>query len=199
MRSVPALVLASASPRRSQLLQALGIPFECRPSPVDESPRPDEAPEDYVQRLSQLKATSARAKPGELILAADTVVVLDGQLLGKPKNRQDAKRMLRSLAGRAHRVLSGVCLRECSSERLVGGVEESRVFLRPLSEHEISWYTSTGEPDDKAGSYALQGLGALFVHRIEGNSSSVIGLPLPLLYDLFHQLDYDLKELCETA
>ena len=193
----PRLVLASASPRRAKLLRGLGIPFAHRPVDVDETPLSGEGPSEYVRRVSELKAEAGRqtASDEELVLAADTIVVLEGKLLGKPADRDDARRMILELAGRDHTVLSGVALHDVANRRQVGDVAESRVFLRPVSEEEASWYAATGEPGDKAGGYALQGLGALFVDRIEGNPSNVIGLPLPLVYELFGRLGYDLKKM----
>ena len=200
MSAPPRLVLASASPRRSELLRGLGVPFERRPVNVDETPLADEQPSKYVLRVSALKAVagSETANTGELVLAADTTVVLDGKLLGKPATADEARRMILALAGRSHTVLSGVALRDTANQAQVAEVAESRVFMRPISEDEAAWYVATGEPLDKAGSYALQGLGALFVDRIDGNPSNVIGLPLPLVYDLFGRLGYDLRAMVTT-
>ena len=196
MGSRPVLVLASASPRRADLLAGLGVAFERRPADVDESHRDDETPSDYVQRLAETKAFAVPAANSELVLAADTVVLVDGKLLGKPTHREDAAAMLSSLAGRDHVVLTGVCLRDASADRSASEVDQTRVSMSPLSAAEIAWYVATGEPDDKAGSYAMQGLGALFVERIQGNASNVIGLPLPVVYRLFLRLGHDLKALC---
>ena len=195
-RRVPSLVLASASPRRSELLSGLGIDFEVRPVDIDETPRDGEAAFDYVGRLAREKAAAAPAVSGELVLGADTIVVLDGNLLGKPRHESEARSMLASLSGRRHEVLTGVALRDVEGGRVEVGVDEAGVHFRRLSESELDWYCSTAEPYDKAGSYALQGLGALFVRHIDGAASNVIGLPLPLVYDLFGRLDLDLKELC---
>lgn len=166
-----------------------------RAAEVDETPRPGEAPGDYVLRLAGEKA-SARAHPGELVLAADTVVVIDGEILGKPRDAKDARRMLRQLAGREHEVLTGIALaepgRECPPFQ-TARVEVSRVRMAPLDEAEIGWYVATGEPMDKAGAYAIQGLGALFVEAVFGNYSNVVGLPIPAVYRLFAGLGYDLK------
>lgn len=194
---LPKLVLASASPRRRELLKSLGLAFEVRPVDLDETPRAGEEPRDYVRRLAIEKA-AGRAAAGELVLAADTVVVVAGELLGKPRDAYDAARMLRTIAGRAHTVLTGVALsapaedlRPCA--RAVA-VDSSRVQMAPLSDEEIAWYVATGEPMDKAGSYAVQGLGALFVAAIDGNYTNVVGLPLPLTYRLFAELGYDLRD-----
>jgi len=196
MDSPPVLVLASASPRRADLLASLGVAFERRPADVDERRREDETPYDYVERLAESKAFAVPTSDSDLVLAADTVVLLDSELLGKPGNRADAAAMLRSLAGREHVVLTGVCLRDASAGKSASEVDRTRVAMGPLSEAEIAWYVATGEPDDKAGSYAMQGLGALFVERIQGNASNVIGLPLPVVYRLFLRLGHDLKALC---
>ncbi len=194
--STPALVLASASPRRSELLASLGIAFRKQPANVDESERPGETPHEYVLRLARAKSRAIEAAAGELVLAADTIVVLDDRLLGKPRNRSEVVEMLEALSGRHHRVLTAVSLRDTKAQTEADDVAETRVLFHELTAHEIDWYSHTGEPDDKAGSYAMQGLGALFVSGIEGNGSNVIGLPIPLLYELFSRLGYDLKRLC---
>ena len=192
----PRLILASASPRRSELLAGLGVDFERRPVEIDESPSAGEEAEAYGHRLAREKAAAAIAQPADLVLAADTIVVLDGELLGKPHNRQDAMGMLGRLAGREHVVLTGVCLLEAGSDRSECRVDRTRVFLKSLTRAEVEWYAGTGEPDDKAGSYALQGLGGLFVERLDGSSSNVIGLPLHVVYELFNQLGHDFRRFC---
>ncbi len=201
---LPRLVLASASPRRRELLFGLGLGLTVRPVDLDETPRAGEAPRDYVLRLAVEKA-AARAAAGELIVAADTVVVVDGDILGKPRDPADARRMLRRIAGREHTVLSGVAVLDVSGEprraafgsaarRSAETVEASRVVISPLADDEIAWYVATGEPLDKAGSYAVQGLGALFVEAIDGNYTNVVGLPLPALRRLLGTLGYDLLD-----
>lgn len=207
MRDLPALVLASASPRRRELLAGLELAFTVRPVDLDETPRPDEEPGAYVFRLAREKAAaragaSEGAEGAELVLAADTTVVLDGDILGKPVDVLDARRMLGRIAGREHTVLTGVALHE----RRVGGevrqvstVASSRVRMAPMSEREIAWYAATGEPLDKAGSYAVQGLGALFVEEVFGNYTNVVGLPLPATYRLFAELGYDLRDFRRSA
>lgn len=187
----PRLILASASPRRHALLNSLGLRFERRPVDIDETPRLNEAPVDYVSRLAMEKARED-ARAGELILAADTIVVLDGEMLGKPADAVEARSMLSRLAGRQHEVLTGVALFETDDGRLIGGVERSRVRIARLSEEIIAWYVATGEPLDKAGSYAIQDRGALFVESIEGNYTNVVGLPLPLVLNLFNEMGLDL-------
>ncbi len=195
--ALPALVLASASPRRRELLSGLGVAFTVRPVDLDESPRPGELPPAYVLRLAREKA-AARVENGELVLAADTIVVVDGQLLGKPRDEADARRMLGTIAGREHTVLTGVALHEKGKgdgeDRRAATVESSRVRMAAMSAAEIAWYAATGEPLDKAGSYAVQGLGALFVEEVFGNYTNVVGLPLPATLRLFAALGYDLRD-----
>lgn len=192
MAERPRLVLASASPRRRELLAGLGLEFTVRPVDLDETPEPGEDPRAYVARLAREKAAAA-ARPGELVLAADTAVVIGGALLGKPEGPAEARRMLAGIAGRVHTVLTGVEL--VLGERRAAAVSESRVRLAELDAERIAWYVATGEPLDKAGSYAVQGLGALFVEAVEGNYTNVVGLPLPEVYRLFAALGYDLLEL----
>jgi septum formation protein len=191
---MPRLVLASASPRRRELLASLGLEFEVRPVDLDETPRPGEPAETYVARLAREKAAAALrlgcGGPGELVLAADTVVVLDGELLGKPADAAEARVMLARLAGREHLVHTGVEL--VHGGRRAHDVATTRVEIDPLDETTIAWYAGTGEPLDKAGAYAIQGLGNLFVGAIDGNYTNVVGLPLPRVYRLFRELDLDL-------
>lgn len=179
------LVLASGSPRRREMLAAMGFSFEVRPAELDESPLPGEDAAAYVGRLALAKARATAATlpgSGALVLGADTVVTLDGELLGKPQDEADARRMLRLLAGRRHQVLTGVALLDGEREWLE--VAKTEVEIAPLSEAEIAGYVASGECRDKAGAYAVQGLGGLFVTRIDGNYSNVVGLPLPLVYRL---------------
>lgn len=187
----PKLILASGSPRRRELLAGLGLAFEIRPVDLDETPLDGEDPRAYVSRLAAAKAR-ARTGPEEVTLAADTIVVLDGELLGKPENPGEARDMLGRLAGREHQVLTGVAVFDGAAERLVAGLEPSMVTIAALTAEEIAWYVATGEPLDKAGSYAIQDLGALFVERVEGNYTNVVGLPLPLTYRLFGELGFNL-------
>ena len=163
-----------------------------RAADLDETPLPGEDPRDTVLRLAKAKA-AAGADPGELVLAADTLVVIDGELLGKPHDMADARRMLGRIAGREHRVLTAVALEEPGEDRRAAGVAVSRVRMAALSAEEIDWYVDTGEPLDKAGAYAVQGLGALFVEEVFGNYTNVVGLPIPLTYRLFRELGYDLR------
>ncbi|HZN92358.1 MAG TPA: Maf family protein [Myxococcales bacterium] len=170
------LVLASASPRRKALLAGLGLSFETVAPGVDEAVREGEAPLTYVLRVARAKAVAgARLQPGAVVLAADTAVVLDGAILGKPAGEAEAKHMVRSLSGRRHSVWTGVAL---DGAARASAVVETVVWFRELSEAEIAWYASTGEPLDKAGAYAIQGAGGMLVQRIEGSASNVVGLPL---------------------
>lgn len=183
------LVLASGSPRRRELLAQMGVEPVVRPVDVDETPRPEEEASTYVLRLASEKAR-AEACPGELVLAADTVVALAkedggdllGNLLGKPRDEDDARAMLRRLRDRSHQVLTGVALWDPAAESEELSVVVTEVVFGPMSDEEIDAYVRSGEPMDKAGAYAIQGLGGLFVERIEGNYSNVVGLPLPLVY-----------------
>lgn len=187
-------VLASGSPRRRELLEGLGLRFAVRSTDIDETPRPGEAPDAYVLRLAREKARAA-ARPGELVLAADTTVVVDGEILGKPLDDADAERMLRLLAGREHEVLTGVAV--LCNGRVAAEVARTAVRMAALTAREIAWYVATGEPRDKAGGYAIQGLGSLFVEAVSGNYSNVVGLPIPTVYRLFAELGRDLREMRE--
>jgi len=167
------LVLASQSPRRRELLGLLGLELEVRPAHADERRLPGEAPEAYVRRLA---AEKAAAVEGALVLAADTAVVLGGEVLGKPRHPAEAREMLRALSGRDHVVLTGVCARR--GERRAEAVVATEVSFAPLSAAQVDWYVATGEPLDKAGAYAVQGAGGVFVRAIRGSVSNVVGLPL---------------------
>jgi nucleoside triphosphate pyrophosphatase len=173
----PRLVLASQSPRRRELLEQLGIAFEVRPADADEAVLPGEAPRPYVLRVAREKA---RAVKGDVVLAADTSVVLDGAVLGKPDGPDDARRMLRALSGSRHEVLTAVCVRRASGALGVelDAVVSTAVRFATLTPAQIDWYVDTGEPLDKAGAYALQGKGGVLVAAVEGSVSNVIGLPL---------------------
>ena len=178
------LVLASGSPRRAELLKAAGIPFEALAVDIDETPLTREAPEAHVRRLAEQKArTAAKTRPASVVLAADTIVVVDDRILGKPKDTAEAREMLRALSGRTHEVLTGVALIAPGSDPIVE-VASTAVWFAPLDLHEIDWYVASGEPMDKAGAYAIQGLASRFVERIEGSYSNVVGLPVALVYRL---------------
>jgi len=187
------LILASASPRRARLLNEVGIEFLVRPASIDEAVREGENPAAYVERLAREKAT-AQIAVGELVLAADTTVVLEGEILGKPNDENDAIRMLGRLAGRHHTVLTGVALAVSRTEhapQIRSRVVSTEVRLAPLARSEIEAYVASGEPLDKAGGYAIQGIGALFVESISGNYSNVVGLPLPAVRDLLDEAGSD--------
>ena len=186
--SPPPLVLASASPRRSDLLRAAGIAFEVVTADVDESIRAGEAPHAYVSRLAESKARTAAAScPGRFVLGADTVVVLGSSILGKPRDDADARRMLGLLSGRVHGVLTGVCLLSpaaSAGQPAAVQVAATSVQMAVLSDAEIGWYVASGEPMDKAGAYAIQSLASRFVERLEGSYSNVVGLPVTLVYGM---------------
>ena len=180
------LILASQSPRRRDLLRAAGFEFEVRPSRVEEEePAPGEDPAEFARQAARLKAlnVASSAEPGSLVLGADTVVAVDGHILGKPSGPDDAARMLRLLSGRTHEVITGVCLVRAPSREEALTHETTSVTFRELDEDEIRSYTQSGEPFDKAGGYAIQGLASRFVTRISGCYFNVVGLPIPLIYD----------------
>ena len=177
------LVLGSGSPRRSELLARAGIAFEVRPADIDETAEIGEAPAAFALRLARAKAiavaTLVGASPRRIVLVADTIVVVDGDVLGKPTDREDAVRLLGRLVGREHRVLTGVAVVASDrSDRAATCVVTSRVTMRAATEAEIRRYVATGEPLDKAGAYAAQGEGRRFIERIDGSESNVIGLPI---------------------
>ena len=177
------LILASASPRRAELLRAAGIEFDTQPADVDESVHAGETPDAYVRRVAVAKARVITAgAPDAIVLAADTTVVVDHHILAKPENDDDARRMLRLLSGRSHDVLTGVCV--AHGDRIDTRVETTRVVFAPLSAAEVDWYVASGEPADKAGGYAIQGLASRFVTRIDGSYSNVVGLPVALVYEM---------------
>ncbi len=178
------LVLASGSPRRAELLAAAGIEFVVRVSQIDETPRDGEVPLGYALRMAAEKA-SAAPSADEIVLAADTIVVVDGEIMGKPRDAADAVRMLRALSGRGHEVITGVCLR--GRGRTVLDSASTRVWFATMSEAEIAWYVESGEPMDKAGAYGIQGLASRFVERIDGPYSNVVGLPVALVYRLLRE------------
>jgi septum formation protein len=195
------LVLASASPRRQELLRAAGIGFEVQPANIVEDPLPNELPQACAERLAREKALAvARLRPHQAVLGADTVVVVDRQVLGKPLDAADAARMLRQLSGRSHRVITGVCLvsnkvasgaDESSGKVLSGEVvvasESTSVAMSEITEEEIAGYIATGEPMDKAGAYAIQGIASRWIPRIEGDYSNVVGLPVARVYRMLRE------------
>ena len=185
------LLLASQSPRRAEILRAVGWPFETFSVEIDESTRAGESPESYVERLALGKAEAAvRERNAPLVLGADTTVVVGGEILGKPASESDARDMLRRLNDRWHEVLTGVALVarnvEGDTRRSVAH-ERTRVRFGLMSEREIDWYVNTGEPADKAGAYAIQGRAALFIEEIEGDYWNIVGLPIRLVYKLMQE------------
>jgi len=185
--SVPKLILASASSRRAEILRTVGWPFETLAVNIDESRRTGEEAVAYVERVARAKADAAALRaPGSTILGADTVVVIENEILGKPLDDEDARRMLRLLQNRWHQVLTGVALvnGETGSSRAAHEVTEVR--FAAMNEGEISWYQATGEPKDKAGAYAIQGHGARFIKEIRGDYFNIVGLPVRLLYELLN-------------
>ena len=173
-------MLASKSPRRAELLQAAGFEFTVRAADVDETPREGEDPHDYVCRLAKEKACAIPAASDEILLAADTTVVLQHEILGKPTDAADAVRMLRKLSGKQHRVITAICLRRGDLSRT--DLESTTVWFAQMTDAEIHDYAASGEPMDKAGAYGIQGLASKFIDRIEGSYTNVVGLPVSLVY-----------------
>lgn len=191
------LVLASASPRRAEILRAVGWQFDVMAADVDETSRPGEAPSAYVERLAETKAAAIAASiavddtTARIVLGADTTVVIDGEILGKPRDANDARAMLRRLQNRWHEVLTGVALvniKGTEKRRAVVAHQVTRVRFGAMSANEIEVYVASGEPMDKAGAYAVQGGAALFIERIEGDYWNVVGLPVRLVYRLAQRL-----------
>ncbi len=191
MTAPPSLVLASASPRRSELLARLGLRFSVAPSAIPEDLLPGETPEEHVLRLSREKAREVAGRPevaGRWFLGSDTIVLRDATILGKPRDAAEATAMLKSLSGRSHRVLSGYAVLDRQSGAIVAGVVTTSVRFKELTAQEIAGYIATGEPFDKAGAYAIQGIGAFLVLAIEGSYSNVVGLPLCEVVEVLERL-----------
>ncbi len=186
------LILASSSLRRAEILANAGLPFTVLTSPVDESPYPGEAPAALVQRLANAKAdiVIARALGPAIVLGADTEVVLDDKILGKPGSTEDARRMLQQLSGRTHSVLTGVALIRLPDGERRQFIEPTLVHFRPITEEELSSYLATGEPYDKAGAYGIQGHAGRFIPRVEGCYFNVVGLPLSRVLIELHSLGW---------
>ncbi len=185
------LVLASASPRRQELLRNAAIQFRVQPANINETPIAGESPGDYAQRMAREKALAVfQIQPQNHVLGADTIVVIENAILGKPRDPDDAARMLRLLSGRTHTVITAVCLVSPAAQsplktenpNLRLASETTLVTMRQISDHEIREYVSTGEPMDKAGAYAIQGIASRWIPRIEGDYSNVVGLPVALVY-----------------
>ncbi|HXM60120.1 MAG TPA: Maf family protein [Terriglobales bacterium] len=189
------LILASASPRRQELLRNAGIPFEVQPTDILEVPRPREAPRAFAERMAREKAQVVfRQRPDEFVLGADTIVVVDAEILGKPRDAADAARMLRRVSGRTHQVITGVCLvgPQGIKGKLETDFEDLRsettiVTMEALSDDDIRAYISTGEPMDKAGAYAIQGRASRWISHIEGDYFNVVGLPVVLTYRMLRE------------
>jgi septum formation protein len=180
------IVLASASPRRQQLLRNAGISFVAQAADISEAPGAGEAPAALAERLAREKAEAVfRQRPNDLVVGADTIVVVEGQILGKPRDASDATRMLRLLSGRSHQVITGICVlgRGCEEVRS----ESTLVTVRGLTDQDIHSYVATGEPMDKAGAYAIQGLASRWISRIEGDYFNVVGLPVSLVYGILRE------------
>jgi septum formation protein len=174
------LVLASRSPRRAELLTAAGIEFTVRVADVDETPLDGEAPREYVLRVAEAKARAVPSSEDEIVLAADTTVVLGNEIMGKPADASDAARMLRALADNRHEVITAICLKR--GDRVETDIDSTSVWFAPLGYAEIADYVASGEPMDKAGAYGIQGLASKFIDRIDGSYSNVVGLPVALTY-----------------
>jgi septum formation protein len=188
VKKKPAFILASASPRRSSLLRQLGVPFTAVPADVDERVRAGETPEQYAGRLSRDKARAAADTAGNgIVIAADTIVVLDDEILGKPVDEQDALRMLSMLSGRIHRVITALTVMDTAAGKTLTRLSQTIVRFRRLSAEEIASYVKTGEPLDKAGAYGIQDKGALLVSGIEGCYFNVVGLPISLLGEMLKE------------
>lgn len=189
------IILASASPRRAEILRNAGIAFEIRAPEIDEEARPGEKAHAMVARLAREKALAAAVQmdarmPGSIVVGADTTVELDGEILGKPRDSSHAREMLAKLSGRTHHVLTGLFLQRSPGGATRASVEDSAVTFAPLDAKEINDYVATGEPLGKAGAYAIQGLAGRYIPRIEGCYFNVVGLPLARLYTLLRELDW---------
>jgi len=194
------LILASQSPRRRELLESIGLPFDVVPSNVPEIHSPGESPDDYVTRLSQAKADAvAAAHRDRWVIAADTIVMLGDQLLEKPADENDARRMLSLIAGQTHVVHTGLTLQRADVMYRQTRVARSAVRMLPLTADEVAWYAATGEPLDKAGAYAVQGVGGMFIESIDGNYTNVVGLPLALLFQMLKSAGIDALSIASAG
>ena len=194
MVDLPKLVLASGSPRRSEIMNSVGWEFVKVVPDIDESERPGESPAEYVKRLAKEKAEAiAVLHPGEIVLAADTTVVIDDQIIGKPLDGPDARRMLTMLSGNWHEVLTGIAV--ARDGRVVVDMQSTRVKFAPMNAKEIDFLVEKGNPLDKAGAYAVQAQAALFIEGIEGDYWNVVGLPVSLVYELVRRTSADLESI----
>jgi septum formation protein len=188
MINLPKLILASASPRRAEILEAVGWEFEKHAAEIDETELPNENPADYVQRLAGEKAAAVAEKyKNRLVLGADTIVVIENKIIGKPKDLADARKMLRMLSGNWHEVLTGIAI--IKDKEISIGLQRTRVKFAELSDTEIEFLVQEGKPLDKAGAYAVQAQAALFIEQIEGDYWNVVGLPVSLVYELIAQMN----------
>ena len=177
--AAPPLVLASASPRREEMLRLVGVSFAILHGNVNEAPQAEEAPQDYALRLSEAKARAVAAmRPGHWVLGADTIVTIDGELLGKPATRDEARCMIRKLSGREHTVITAFTLFNSEQVELIRQAVASQVRFKEVPDDEVEWYVATDEPYDKAGGYAVQGKASFLVSEIHGSYTNVVGLPL---------------------
>jgi septum formation protein len=186
------LVLGSSSPRRKELLAHLGHPFDIRAADIDETPLPGEHPRDLVIRLACEKATAITAAADEIVVAADTTVELDGESLGKPESVEEAMEMLRRLAGRTHQAHTGIAVKHGATGEIVSDIISAHITMTVADDATRRWYVETGEPMDKAGAYAVQGIGGLLVAGVEGNVQTVVGLPVAAVVELARRLGVDL-------
>ena len=191
------IVLASGSPRRRELMGLLGVPFEVRVPDVDESVRAGERARDYVRRLAESKATAVPASRDELVIAADTTVEIRGEILGKPLDDSEAISMLRRLQGEVHQVHTGLCAKVRNRVELA--ICTTEVLMSVMNQQQIEWYVATGEPGDKAGAYAIQGIGGMFVDRVDGNVQNVIGFPLTTVRELAARVGHRLPKIVEKT
>lgn len=191
------IVLASRSPRRADLMKEIAADFQVVPSSVEEVIRPQCTPEENAIAIAQAKAEEvARGRPGHLVIGADTIVVLDGEIIGKPADKEDARNILRRLSGREHEVITGIAIVDCQR---VQAAAVSKVKIKPLSEDEIAAYVESGEPMDKAGAYAIQGRGARLVESYSGSYSNIVGLPMETLKDLLEKVGYRPENTRESS
>lgn len=187
------IILASGSPRRREILRQIGLDFSIEPADIDEGVKPSEPPLAYAVRVAKEKAEMAGKRTAEgIIIAADTIVVCNNLILGKPSDPADAGRMLRMLSGRMHQVITGLAVMDAASGRMAADSAVTMVWFRELTDREIGAYIATGEPLDKAGAYGIQGMGGLLVDRIEGCYFNVVGLPISLLYRILKDFGIDI-------
>ncbi|MFL6299116.1 MAG: Maf family protein [Terriglobales bacterium] len=187
---VPAIILASASPRRAELLRSAAIPFTVDVANIAEDLHRGEKPAEHAERLAREKAeVVAKRNPGKLVLGADTIVVVDDEILGKPRDAADAARMLRMLSGRPHEVITAVCVARlaASNQQLATCSEQTKVFFQEIAADEIETYVATREPMDKAGAYAIQGIASRWINKIEGDYANVVGLPVALVWKMLQK------------